>query len=100
MHEEECVCWYLVNLGSYWVAPLEVCTGIAMVTGYGCVFWGPAVSCSRDASHLGGACGDGSSNLGSNVTHVLHRTLIPNLNFLVRSVLCQTLIPKFNFLSF
>ncbi len=27
-----------------WVAPLEVCVGIVMVTGYGCVLWGPAVS--------------------------------------------------------
>jgi hypothetical protein len=24
----------------------------------------------RDATRLGGACGDGSSNLGSNVTHL------------------------------
>jgi hypothetical protein len=45
VHEEERVCWYLVNLGSCWVAPLEVCTGIAMVTEYGCVFWGPVVNC-------------------------------------------------------
>jgi hypothetical protein len=43
VHEEECICWYLVIFGSYWVAPLEVCAGIAMVTGYGCMFWGPAV---------------------------------------------------------
>jgi hypothetical protein len=33
------------NLGPCWVAPLEVCTGIAMVTGYGHVFRGLAVTC-------------------------------------------------------
>jgi hypothetical protein len=45
VHEEERVCWYVVTFGSCWVAPLEVCVEIAMVTGYGCVFQGPAVSC-------------------------------------------------------
>ncbi len=45
VHEEECVCWYLVNSGSCWVAPLEVCARIAVVTGYGHVFWGPDVNC-------------------------------------------------------
>jgi hypothetical protein len=44
MHEEKHLCCYLVDLGSCWVAPLEVCTGIAMATGYGRVFWGPVVS--------------------------------------------------------
>jgi hypothetical protein len=32
------------NLVPSWVAPLEVCMGIAMVTGYGCVLRGLAVS--------------------------------------------------------
>ncbi len=31
------------NLVPSWVAPLEVCMGIAMVTGYGCVLRGPVV---------------------------------------------------------
>ncbi len=33
------------NLVPSWVAPLEVCKGIAMVTGYGHVLQGPAVCC-------------------------------------------------------
>jgi hypothetical protein len=41
VHEEEHVCWYLLNLGSCLVAPLEVCTWILMVTGYGYVCWEP-----------------------------------------------------------
>ncbi len=78
VHEEELICWYLVNLGAVlwedgdfavveahptetevfptqtvlwpnlapcWVAPLEVCTEIVTGTGYGRMFWGPAVSC-------------------------------------------------------
>jgi hypothetical protein len=32
------------NLVPSWVAPLEVCMGITMVTGYGHVLWGLAVS--------------------------------------------------------
>ncbi len=32
------------NLVPSWVAPMEVCVGIAMVTGYGCMLQGPAVS--------------------------------------------------------
>ena len=32
VHGEELIHQYLVNSGSSWVAPLEVCVGIAMVT--------------------------------------------------------------------
>jgi hypothetical protein len=33
-----------LNLVPSWVAPFEVCVGILMVTGYGCVLQRPAVS--------------------------------------------------------
>ncbi len=100
VHEEECVCWYSVNLGSCWVAPLEVCAGIAMVTGYGRVFWGPVVS--RVVVEMPPALGVPvvmEFKFGFKCDpSVLRWTLIPNLNFLVRSVLCRTLIPNLNFL--
>jgi hypothetical protein len=72
-----------------------------MVTGYGCMFWGPAVS--RVVVEMPPALGVlmvMEVQIGFKCDpSVFRRTLIPNLNFLTRSVLCWTLIPNLNFLG-